>query len=346
MLSLTRVSEAKALPIGALTIPSQRRYLDYFSRSLSGRRPRSHGVMLQRVIMHTVPCFEQRSPAGTEGRIEGGCRPYLELLQAGRHLIWSSVSSTSSSSTAASASASASESTDHRTAMRRVEAYWTDDACAKFDADESVGAIVVTGSQRAFAAGADISEMATMQFPEVYVKNMFEAWTGMGRVVKPTIAAVNGFALGGGCELAMMCDVIIAGDGAKFGQPEITLGTIPGCGGTQRLVRAVGKSKAMEMCLTGVMIDAEEALDCGLVARVYPANDLEAEAEKMAAKMASFSKPAAAMTKEAINAAFEVSLAEGVRWERRLFHSTFATKDQKAGMAAFLAKEKATWSDE
>lgn len=133
MLSLTRVSEAKALPIGALTIPSQRRYLDYFSRSLSGRRPRSHGVMLQRVIMHTVPCFEQRSPAGTEGRIEGGCRPYLELLQAGRHLIWSSVSSTSSSSTAASASASASESTDHRTAMRRVEAYWTDDACAKFD---------------------------------------------------------------------------------------------------------------------------------------------------------------------------------------------------------------------
>ena len=220
------------------------------------------------------------------------------------------------------------------------------DACAKFDADESVGAIVVTGSQRAFAAGADISEMATMQFPEVYVKNMFEAWTGMGRVVKPTIAAVNGFALGGGCELAMMCDVIIAGDGAKFGQPEITLGTIPGCGGTQRLVRAVGKSKAMEMCLTGVMIDAEEALDCGLVARVYPANDLEAEAEKMAAKMASFSKPAAAMTKEAINAAFEVSLAEGVRWERRLFHSTFATKDQKAGMAAFLAKEKATWSDE
>jgi len=214
------------------------------------------------------------------------------------------------------------------------------EATTAFDANDDVGAIVITGSSKAFAAGADITEMASRTFPDTYMKNMFEPWTGLTRVVKPTIAAVNGYALGGGCELAMMCDIIIAGDRAKFGQPEISLGTIPGCGGTQRLTRAVGKSKAMEMILTGEMIGAEEALACGLIARVFPADELESEAEKMAAKIASFSRPAAAMCKEAVDIAYEVTLAEGVRWERRLFHSTFATQDQKIGMKAFVEKDK------
>lgn len=218
-------------------------------------------------------------------------------------------------------------------------------AAKAYDADPSVGAIVLTGSERAFAAGADIKEMATKTYVECYANNMFSEWADLTKIRKPTIAAVNGFALGGGCELAMMCDILVAGDGAKFGQPEVKIGTIPGCGGTQRLLRAVGKSKAMEMVLTGEPITAQEALDSGLVARVYPAAKLVDEAVAMAAKIAALSKPVICMAKEATNAAYELTLAEGVRFERRLFHSTFATADQKEGMSAFVEKRKPTWRD-
>jgi enoyl-CoA hydratase len=208
-----------------------------------------------------------------------------------------------------------------------------------YEADETIGAIVITGSERAFAAGADIKEMQ----PKGYI-DMFKAdFIAIGgyRVAecrKPTIAAVSGFALGGGCELAMMCDIIIASDTAKFGQPEITLGTIPGLGGTQRLTRAVGKSKAMDLCLTGRMMDAAEAERAGLVSRIVAADKLMEEAVAVADKIASMSKPAVMAAKEAVNRAFESTLAEGLSAERNLFHGTFALEDRSEGMAAFMAK--------
>jgi enoyl-CoA hydratase/carnithine racemase len=187
--------------------------------------------------------------------------------------------------------------------------------------------------------------MADKQFSEVFGKNMFAEWADLTKIAKPTIAAVNGFALGGGCELAMMCDIIIAGDTAQFGQPEVTIGTIPGCGGTQRLIRAIGKSRAMELVLTGDRMPASEALTRGLVARVVPADKTVETAVGIAAKIASFSKPIIAMAKEATNASYEMTLAEGIHFERRLFHTTFATADQKEGMAAFAGKRKPTFTD-
>lgn len=218
-------------------------------------------------------------------------------------------------------------------------------AARELDADSTVGAIVVTGSDRAFAAGADIKEMAKREFVEVYSQNMFSEWADLTKIVKPTIAAVNGFALGGGCELAMMCDIIVAGDTAQFGQPEVTIGTIPGCGGTQRLLRAVGKSKAMQLVLTGDRLSAQEALAFGLVAQVVPAAATVDTAVAMGARIAAHSKPIVAMAKEAVNAAYEGTLAEGIRFERRMFHTTFATKDQKEGMAAFAEKRKPAFTD-
>eukprot|EP00941_MAST-03F_sp_MAST-3F-sp1_P006549 g6549.t1 len=214
------------------------------------------------------------------------------------------------------------------------------DCTRKLDLDPSCRAIVITGSEKAFAAGADIKEMCENDYITCYSTNMFANWADLMKIQTPTIAAVNGYALGGGCELAMMCDIIYAGDGAKFGQPEITLGTIPGCGGTQRLIKAVGKSKAMEICLGGGMLTAEEAVAAGLASKVFPAADLLPETLKLAGKIARFSKPVAAMCKEAINASYEMSLSEGLRFERRLFHSTFGTEDQKIGMRAFSNKEK------
>ena len=217
-------------------------------------------------------------------------------------------------------------------------------AARAFQNDKDVGAIVITGSDKAFAAGADIKEMATKEFVECYTQNMFANWADVAKITKPTIAAVSGYALGGGCELAMMCDIMIASESAKFGQPEITLGVIPGCGGTQRLVKAIGKSKAMEMVLAGNMIDAHQAERDGLVCRVVPDGEVVAEALKMADKIASFSQPATMMCKETVNAAYELSLEEGLRFERRIFHSMFALKDQKEGMAAFAEKRKPTWT--
>jgi enoyl-CoA hydratase len=212
-------------------------------------------------------------------------------------------------------------------------------ALLAFDANDSVGAMVVTGSERAFAAGADIKEMQPFSYMDAYLGEFItKEWETILEVRKPVIAAVAGFALGGGCELAMMCDFVLAADTAKFGQPEITLGIIPGSGGTQRLTRLVGKSKAMELVLTGRMMDAAEAERAGLVARIVPAADLVAEALKTAEKIASFSRPSVLMAKEAVNRALETTLTEGVRFERRLFHSLFATEDQKEGMAAFAEK--------
>ena len=208
------------------------------------------------------------------------------------------------------------------------------------EADPAIGAILITGSEKAFAAGADIKEMQAKTYQEVYAEDFISSWERLTRTRKPVIAAVAGFALGGGCELAMMCDFIIAADTAKFGQPEITLGIMPGAGGTQRLTRFVGKSKAMEMCLTGRMMDAAEAERSGLVSRVVPAADLLAEAMKAANKVAAMSLPAVMMTKETINRAYESTLSEGVRFERRVFHAMFATEDQKEGMAAFAEKRK------
>ncbi len=208
-----------------------------------------------------------------------------------------------------------------------------------FEADDSIGAIVLTGSDKAFAAGADIKEMASKGYMDVYLANFItDGWERVTKCRKPIIAAVAGFALGGGCEMAMMCDFIIAGDNAKFGQPEITIGTIPGAGGTQRLTRAVGKSKAMEMCLTGRMMDAAEAERAGLVSRIVPVAELVDEAVKAAGKIAALSRPIVMLCKESVNAAFETMLAQGVTFERRLFHSTFSTLDQKEGMAAFVEK--------
>ena len=214
-----------------------------------------------------------------------------------------------------------------------------------FEADDAVRAIVLTGSERAFAAGADVKEMQAKTFAEVTRHDFIEPWERITRCRKPVIAAVAGFALGGGCELAMMCDTIIAAETAKFGQPEITLGTIPGSGGTQRLTRAVGKAKAMDMILSGRMMDAAEAERAGLVSRVVPAEALLDEALALAGTIASMSMPAAAMAKEAVNRAFETTLAEGVRFERRLFQSSFATADRTEGMAAFVEKRKPKFED-
>ncbi|WP_334175647.1 enoyl-CoA hydratase [Pseudoxanthobacter sp.] len=209
---------------------------------------------------------------------------------------------------------------------------------AAFDRDESIGAIVITGSEKAFAAGADIKEMAELGFIEAYTHDFLGGWDRVSHTRKPVIAAVAGYALGGGCELAMMCDFILAADTAKFGQPEIKLGVMPGAGGTQRLTRFVGKSKAMEMVLTGRLMDAAEADRVGLVSRVVPAADLVAEAVKVATEIAGYPRPAVMLAKECVNTAFETTLTEGVRVERRLFHALFATEDQKEGMAAFIEK--------
>jgi enoyl-CoA hydratase len=212
---------------------------------------------------------------------------------------------------------------------------------AKFDADENIGAIVVTGSDKAFAAGADIGAMKELGYMDVYSSDFITRnWERMRSVRKPVIAAVAGYALGGGCELAMMCDIIIAADTAKFGQPEIKLGIIPGAGGTQRLPRAVGKAKAMDMVLTARTMDAAEAERAGLVSRVVPADKLLEEALAAAAQIAEYSLPSVMMAKEAVQRAFESPLAEGMMFERRLFHALFATEDQKEGMAAFVEKRK------
>jgi enoyl-CoA hydratase len=214
-----------------------------------------------------------------------------------------------------------------------------------FEADPNIGCIVITGSDKAFAAGADIKEMATKSYLDAFMGDFVANWDRVARARKPVIAAVAGFALGGGCELAMHCDIIIAADNAKFGQPEIKLGVIPGIGGTQRLTRAVGKAKAMDLCLTGRMMDAAEAERAGLVARVVPLAVLMDEALKAADTIASMSLPAVMVAKEAIDRAFETTLAEGVRFERRVFHALFATDDQKEGMAAFVEKRPAKFKN-
>ncbi len=214
------------------------------------------------------------------------------------------------------------------------------------EADDSIGCIVLTGSEKAFAAGADIKEMADKTYIGAYMEDFITVgWERVTTCRKPIIAAVAGYALGGGCEVAMMCDFIIAADNAKFGQPEITLGTIPGAGGTQRLPRFVGKSKAMEMILTGRMMDAEEAERAGLVSRVVPLGELMDEAVKTADTIAGMSRPIAYLAKESVNRAFETTLAEGVRFERRVFHSTFASDDQKEGMAAFIEKRQPSFNN-
>ena len=211
----------------------------------------------------------------------------------------------------------------------------------KFEQDLSIGAIVITGSEKAFSAGADIGEMKDKTFAEMYGEDFITRdWERIAQCRKPVIAAVSGFALGAGCEVAMMCDIIIAADTAKFGQPEITIGILPGAGATQRLTRAVGKAKAMDLCLSGRMMDAAEAERSSLVSRVVPAAQLMDETMKTAQKIAQQSRSAAMLTKESINRAYETTLAEGVRFERRLFHAVFATSDQKEGMAAFLEKRK------
>jgi enoyl-CoA hydratase len=207
-----------------------------------------------------------------------------------------------------------------------------------FEADATVGCMVITGSPKAFAAGADIKEMADQSFADVYFGDFTAAWHRVAQARKPVIAAVAGYALGGGCELAQQCDLIIAADDARFGQPEIKLGIIPGIGGTQRLTHAVGKAKAMDLILTGRMMDAAEAERCGLVARVVPAASLLDEAFKVAETIAAMSLPSVLAAKEAVNRAFESSLAEGIRFERRIFHALFATKDRKEGMDAFIEK--------
>ncbi len=213
------------------------------------------------------------------------------------------------------------------------------DALKALEANDDIGAIVITGSEKAFAAGADIKEMASKDYMDVYMEDFITAnWEEATRCRKPVIAAVAGYALGGGCELAMMADFIIAADNAKFGQPEIKLGVIPGAGGTQRLTRFVGKSKAMDMCLTGRMMDAQEAERSGLVSRVVPLEDLKTQAIDIANTIADLSRPSVMIAKEAVNRSYETTLEEGIRFERRVFHSLFATNDQKEGMAAFVEK--------
>ncbi len=212
-------------------------------------------------------------------------------------------------------------------------------ALRDLEADQDIGAILLTGSDKAFAAGADVKEMASKGYMDVFFEDFITAnWEEATRVRKPIIAAVAGYALGGGCELAMMCDFIVCADNAKFGQPEIKLGVIPGAGGTQRLTRFIGKSKAMDMILTGRMMDAAEAESCGLVSRIFPLEDMKDEAFKIAKGIASLSRPSVMIAKEAVNRAYEMTLSEGIRYERRVFHALFATDDQKEGMAAFVDK--------
>jgi enoyl-CoA hydratase len=220
------------------------------------------------------------------------------------------------------------------------------EALRSLDNNPDIGCIIVTGSEKAFAAGADIKEMQPKCFTEMYAEDFFAGWDVVARTRTPIIAAVSGFALGGGCELAMMCDIIIASDTAQFGQPEIKLGVMPGIGGSQRLTRAIGKAKAMELCLTGRMMAAAEAETVGLVAKVVPAAELLKAAMAMAETISTMSLPIAMMTKESINRAYETTLTEGIRFERRLFHSMFATKDQKEGMAAFVEKRAPTFRHE
>lgn len=220
------------------------------------------------------------------------------------------------------------------------------EAARAFDANAKIGAIVLTGSEKAFAAGADIKEMAELSYTDAMAQNFFAGWEDFTAISKPTIAAVAGYALGGGCEVAMMCDILIAAECAKFGQPEITIGVMPGMGGSQRLTRAVGKAKAMDLVLTGRMMGAEEAERAGLVSRIVPSEKLMETALEVAAQVASFSQPSVRLAKDAVERAFEVPLSEGVRYERRLFHSLFATKDQKEGMAAFIDKRKAQFSNQ
>lgn len=217
-------------------------------------------------------------------------------------------------------------------------------AAAEFDADQGIGAIIITGSEKAFAAGADIKEMADQSFSDMFGSDFFAAWGKLGAVRTPTIAAVSGYALGGGCELAMMCDLIIAAENAKFGQPEIKLGVLPGMGGSQRLTRAIGKAKAMDMILTGRNMDAAEAERSGLVSRVVATESLLDEAKAVAKTISEMSLSASMMAKEAVNRAFESSLTEGLLFERRIFHSAFGTTDQSEGMAAFVEKRPANFS--
>ena len=213
-----------------------------------------------------------------------------------------------------------------------------------FESEDSIGAVVITGSEKAFAAGADIGELKKRGFADAYLEELVtHNWEEVSRCRKPIIAAVAGYALGGGCELAMMCDFIIAADNARFGQPEIKIGVVPGAGGTQRLARYVGKSKAMEMCLTGRMMDADEAERCGLVSRVVSAAELVDEAVRTAQTIAELSRPATFAAKELVNRAFETTLAEGIRFERRMFHALFATEDKDEGMSAFLEKREPKW---
>lgn len=218
------------------------------------------------------------------------------------------------------------------------------DALGELDRDDAVGAVVITGAGKAFAAGADIKEMSARDYQSMMRDDYFGGWSVLAEFRKPTIAAVNGFALGGGCELAMMCDLIIASEKAKFGQPEIKLGVLPGMGGTQRLIRAVGKAKAMDLCLTGRMMDATEAERAGLVARVVPPESVLSDALETAATIAGMSHPVTRLTKETINRAYDTTLSEGLRYERRLFHSLFATDDQTEGMAAFTEKRPPNWT--
>jgi enoyl-CoA hydratase len=214
-------------------------------------------------------------------------------------------------------------------------------ALVDLEGDDEIGCLVITGSEKAFAAGADIKEMQSKTYMDVYLEDFITAtWEQIAKIRKPIIAAVSGYALGGGCEVAMMCDFIIAADNAKFGQPEINIATIPGAGGTQRLPRFIGKAKAMDMCLTGRMMGVEEAERAGLVSRIVPVAELMNETMKAAQRIASLSRPSVMMAKESVNRAFETVLAEGIRVERRLFHSTFATEDQKEGMAAFAEKRQ------
>ncbi|WP_439273071.1 enoyl-CoA hydratase [Pseudochrobactrum sp. HB0163] len=218
-------------------------------------------------------------------------------------------------------------------------------ALQAFDRDNAIGAIVITGSEKAFAAGADIKEMQNLGFADAYGGDFLKDWEGINAIRKPVIAAVSGYTLGGGCELAMMCDFIIASETARFGQPEITLGIIPGMGGTQRLARYIGKAKAMDMVLTGRMMDAQEAERCGLVSRIVAPDALLEEALKAAERIASFSRLSVFMAKESVNCAFETVLQEGLKYERRSFHALFATEDQKEGMAAFVEKRSPSFSN-
>ncbi|KAK0079365.1 hypothetical protein PV325_001352 [Microctonus aethiopoides] len=220
------------------------------------------------------------------------------------------------------------------------------DAVSMFDNDENIGAIILTGNERAFAAGADIKEMMNNTFASNIRGNFLEHWNGIAKAKKPTIAAVNGYALGGGCEIAMMCDIIYAGDKAKFGQPEIAIGTIPGAGGTQRLTRAIGKSKAMELVLTGNQITADEAEKIGLISKVVPADQLLNEAIKLGEKISSHSQLIVSIAKESVNKAYETTLQEGLNYERRMFQATFSTKDQKEGMSAFAEKRAPKFTNE